>query len=70
MQDAIKGEIAASVGCAASQIALAVAAGSVVVTASMPASSASKLVAIVKSGDFFLNISERADGERRGPVPI
>ena len=52
VQDKIKSEMAASAGCAASQITLTVAAGSVVVTASMPSTSASKLIANVKSGQL------------------
>ena len=52
VQDKIKSEIASSAGCTASQITLAVAAGSVVITATMPSSSASKLVANVKSGQL------------------
>ena len=51
MQETIKEELAASAGCIASQITLTVAAGSVVITATMPTShSAATLVANVKSG--------------------
>ena len=49
VQNKMKSQIAAAVGCLTSQITLKVAAGSVIIMAAMPSSSAAKLVALISS---------------------
>ena len=49
MQNTIRSQIAAAVGCLASQITLKMAAGSVIIMAAMPSSSAANLVALISA---------------------